>query len=101
MSYSNRLIKSTFILLFVSIGTFLSAQVDQTAELKVVINDVITFTLDDTNPTLIFDEADDFINGVTYSTTTAGTVTASGAFSISVEADKNNLEDSAGARRNL
>ena len=45
---------------------------------------------------MIFDEADDFINGVSYSTTTAGTVTASGAFSVSVTADKSDLEDSAG-----
>ena len=93
---STRLIKSAFILVFVATATFLSAQVDQSAELKVTINDVITFTLNDANPTLIFDESDDFINGVTYSASAAGTVTASGAYSVSVTAEKSDLEDTAG-----
>ena len=92
----NNLVKSFFLLAFLASATFVSAQVEQTAELKVIINDVITFTLDDTNPTLIFDEADDFINGVSYSSSSAGTVTASGAFSVSVEADQSELEDNAG-----
>ena len=88
--------KSVFVLAFMALATFASAQVDQSAELKVTINDVITFTLNDANPTLIFDEADDFIKGVSYSATTAGIVTASGPFSISVEAEDKDLEDSAG-----
>ncbi len=96
MLSTQRLIKSAFILLFVASATFVSAQVEQTAELKVTIKDVITFTLNDANPTLIFDEADDFINGVTYSASNAGTITASGAFSLTVKAEKNHLEDSAG-----
>ena len=91
-----KLLKSAFVLLFVASATFVTAQVEQTAELKVTINDIISFTLNDANPTLIFDESDDFINGVTYTASNAGTVTASGAFSISVEADKKDLEDSAG-----
>lgn len=96
MLSTQRFIKSTFILLFVASATFVSAQVEQTAELKVTINDVITFTLNDANPTLIFDESDDFINGVTYSATNAGTVTASGAYSLTVQAADKDLEDSAG-----
>jgi len=100
MLSTQRLFKSTFILLFVASATFVSAQVEQTAELKVTINDVITFTLNDANPTLIFDESDDFINGVTYTATNAGTITASGAFSLSVTAEKKDLEDSAGNKIN-
>ena len=96
MFTAHQLIKSTFILLFVASATFLSAQEEQTAELKVTINDIITFTLNDANPTLIFDESDDFINGVTYTASNAGTVTASGAFSLTVQAEKKDLEDSAG-----
>lgn len=96
MFTTHRLIKSTFVFLFVASATFLSAQVDQTAELKVTINDIISFTLNDANPTLIFDESDDFINGVSYSATSAGTVTASGAFSLTVQADKKDLDDGSG-----
>jgi hypothetical protein len=96
MLTAHRLIKSTFILLFVASATFVSAQVDQSAELKVTINDVITFTLNDANPTLIFDEADDFINGVTYTATNAGTITSSGAYSLTVKAKDKELKDSAG-----
>ena len=91
-----RLFKSLFLLHFIGSATFLSAQVEQTAELKVTINDIITFTLNDVNPTLIFDEADDFANGVSYTASNAGVVTASGTFSLSVEAKKKDLEDSAG-----
>jgi hypothetical protein len=82
MLTTHRLIKSTFILLFVASATFVSAQVDQSAELKVTINDVITFALNDANPTLIFDEADDFINGVAYTATNASTITSSGAYRL-------------------
>ena len=57
MLSTQRLIKSTFIMLFVALATFVSAQEEQTAELKVTINDVITFTLNDANPTLIFDDS--------------------------------------------
>jgi hypothetical protein len=96
MLTTHRLIKSTFILLFVASATFVSAQVDQSAELKVTIKDVITFTLNDANPTLVFDEADDFINGVTYTAANAGTITSSGAYSLTVKAKEKNLEDSAG-----
>ncbi len=92
----NQLIKSLFVLLFVASATLVSAQVEQTAELKVEINDVITFTLNDVNPTLVFDEADDFINGVSYSNANAGVVTASQPFSITIEAEEEDLEDSAG-----
>ncbi len=88
--------KLAFTLAFVALATFASAQVDQSAELKVTINEVITFTLNDANPTLVFDEADDFINGVTYTASNAGIITASGAYSLSVKAQKRNLEDSAG-----
>jgi hypothetical protein len=96
MLSTQRLIKSAFILLFVASATFVTAQEEQTAELKVTINDIITFTLNDANPTLIFDESDDFINGVTYTASNAGVVTASGAFSLSVTAENKDLEDSAG-----
>ena len=98
MLFKNRfkqLLNSTFVLFFLASATFVSAQVDQTAELKVTINDVITFTLNDANPTLIFDEADDFINGVSYSASNAGVVTASGPFSLTVEADKKDMKDDA------
>ena len=95
-----QLFQSIFTLLFLAVATLASAQVDQTAELKVSISDVITFTLNDANPTLIFDEADDFINGVTYKAANAGTVTASGAFSVSVKAEKKDLKDSAGNKIN-
>lgn len=91
-----QIVKTAFVLLFVTSATMLSAQVEQTAELKVTINDVITFTLNDANPTLVFDEADDFINGVSYTAANAGTVTASAPFSVTVEADKKDLEDTAG-----
>ncbi len=96
MFSTHQLFKSTLILLFLASATFVSAQEEQTAELKVTINDIISFTLNDANPTLVFDESDDFINGVTYTASSAGTITSSGAFSLSVTADKKDLEDSAG-----
>ncbi len=96
MLNAHRLIKSVFVLLFMASAAFVSAQVEQTAELKVTINSVITFELNDANPTLVFDETDDFINGVSYSATNAGTITSAGAYSVIVLAEKNYLEDSAG-----
>ena len=92
----NQLIKASFVLAFTVLAGTASAQVDQTAELNVTIKDVITFVLDDVNPSLTFDEASDFIDGVSTSSENAATVTASGAYSVSVKAEKNHLEDVAG-----
>ena len=96
MPTTSILIKSTLIIFFTSWGTFLTAQVNQTAELKVSMNDVLTFTLNDANPTLIFDDADDFINGVTYTATNAATVTSSRTFDLKVKAENRHLIDGAG-----
>ena len=92
----SRFFKGAITILLISFTITLSAQVDQTAELKVTINDILSFTLDDTNPTLVFDESADFINGISYTASSAGTVTSSGAYSVSVKAEKNHLEDSSG-----
>ena len=80
------------IFLFCLISTIqLSAQEEQNAVLEVRIWPVITFTLNDLNPTLIFDEADDFINGVSYTASGAAEVTASAAFSVEVKARDSHL----------
>jgi hypothetical protein len=91
-----RLIKTGLAFSLLGMATFASAQVEQTAELKVTINDIISFTLSDVTPSLTFDEASDFTDGVSYSANSAGTIISSGAFSLSVKAEKGDLEDSSG-----
>ncbi len=86
---------SVFSILFFLAPINAFSQEEQSAELEVRLYPVLTFTLLDVNPTLIFDEADDFINGVTYTAPDAAKVTASAPFSITVKADKNHLRDSA------
>lgn len=69
------------------------AQIDQTAVLSVTMTDVVAFVLADVAPAIIYDDSDDFENGVTYSHPTgiAGTVTATGNYSISVASADENL----------
>ncbi|MCB0663382.1 MAG: hypothetical protein KDC24_11625 [Saprospiraceae bacterium] len=83
--------------LMVGFGMAIFAQSSsQTATLTVIINNAIALNLTDVNPTLIFDEASDFVNGVTYSASPAGDVTATRAFDVTVAASGADLDDGFG-----
>ncbi|MFK7933176.1 MAG: hypothetical protein AB8G22_06675 [Saprospiraceae bacterium] len=71
-------------------------QSSQNATLTVQINQAISLTLTDVNPTLVFDEASDFVNGVTTTAANAGEVTATRAYSLSVQAATSVIDDGSG-----
>lgn len=85
--------RNVFTILLVSIflPRFADAQIDQTAALTVNIANVVAFVLTDVTPTIIYDDSDDYEDGVTYTAALGGTVTSTNNFSVSVAASTDNL----------
>lgn len=59
--------------------------------LGVTLTNVVAFTLTDLAPALVFSSSESYSDGVTYTNALAGTVTATGNFSVSVASATENL----------
>ena len=94
------MIKRTLTALLLLSGLFtvniVNAQINQTANLSVVLNNTVTFVLSDVSPLLTFTDSDDYNNGVTYTAAAAGLVTANAPFSISVKSNSETLNATLG-----
>ena len=86
----------TFLFLAIGVSIGFAQSSSQNATLTVIINQSISLTLNDVNPTLVFDEASDFVNGVSYAAQNAGEVTATRPYDLSVLAAANVISDGSG-----
>lgn len=81
-----------FMVAFLNLSTETKAQSVQNAILSVTVVDLTSFILADVAPSLVFTSADDYANGISYtSPIIGGTVTSNSPYSVTVATDSENL----------